>query len=134
MTKNWISRISLLVPDYDEGIDFYVNILGFTLVEDTDLGAKHGCGKRWVVVAPKGSTETALLLAKAVDDDQTAAIGNQTGGRVFLFLNTDNFDGEYQRLSSLGVNFLEEPRDEPYAKVVVFQDPFGNKWDLLQGK
>lgn len=130
MAKNWISRISLVVPDYDEAIEFYVNILGFKLVEDTDLGD----GKRWVVVAPTESSETALLLAKASGVEQVAAVGNQTGGRVFLFLNTDDFNAEYDRLLSLGVDFLEKPIDEPYAKVVVFQDPFGNKWDLLQAR
>ncbi|MGB0844480.1 MAG: VOC family protein [Alphaproteobacteria bacterium] len=130
MTKSQISRISLLVPSYERGIEFYVDVMGFKLIEDTDLGA----GKRWVVVAPDKEVGTDLLLAKAANPEQMAAVGNQSGGRVFLFLNTDDFDGEYARLKTAGVKFLEQPREEPYAKVVVFEDPFGNKWDLLETK
>ncbi|GHA45316.1 extradiol dioxygenase [Amylibacter ulvae] len=126
--KQFISAISVVVPDYDAGIAFYVDQMGFDLIEDTDLGA----GKRWVLVAPKGAVETRILLAKAVGDAQVAAIGNQTGGRVFLFLHTDDFDRDHAAMSAKGVDFLETPRDEPYGKVAVFQDPFGNKWDLLQ--
>jgi catechol 2,3-dioxygenase-like lactoylglutathione lyase family enzyme len=126
----FISAISLVVPDYDSAIGFYVEKLGFTLIEDTPM--PHG--KRWVLVAPPGAAETRLLLARAANAEQTAAIGNQTGGRVFLFLNTDDFDGDYATMKTRGVEFLEAPRDEPYGKVVVFTDPFGNKWDLIEPK
>ncbi|PIB24297.1 extradiol dioxygenase [Amylibacter kogurei] len=128
--KQFISAISVVVPDYDAGIAFYVGQMGFDLIEDTDMGA----GKRWVLVAPKGAVETRILLAKAVGDEQVAAIGNQTGGRVFLFLHTDDFERDYAAMSAKGVAFLETPRNEPYGKVAVFSDPFGNKWDLLQLK
>lgn len=124
----FIGAISLVIPDYDQAIDFYVNTLGFQLVEDTDLGD----GKRWVLVAPPCSTETRLLLAKADSPAQTAAIGNQTGGRVFLFLNTDDFARDHAAFLSRGVQFLESPRSEPYGTVAVFRDPFGNKWDLIE--
>ena len=123
----FISLMALVVPDYDSGIDFYTKILGFTLLEDTDRGG----GKRWVRVAPEGA-QTALLLAKAVTDVQTATIGNQTGGRVFLFLETDDFERDYALYKKNGVTFLESPRKEEYGTVVVMQDPFGNKWDLIQ--
>ena len=126
--KQSIAALSLLVPDYDAGINFYVQTLGFELIEDTPQGE----GKRWVLVAPKGSDETHLLLAKADGPEQVAAIGNQTGGRVFLFLKTDNFDRDFGKMQASGVEFMEEPRSEPYGKVVVFKDPFGNKWDLIQ--
>ncbi len=123
-----IGALTLVVPDYDQAITFYTQSLGFALVEDSDLGD----GKRWVLVAPPGSTETRLLLAKAVSPDQRAAVGNQTGGRVFLFLHTDNFARDHANYTSRGVTFLESPRREPYGTVAVFVDPFGNKWDLLQ--
>lgn len=126
--KQTISAVSLIVPDYDAGLGFYTGALGFELIEDTELAP----GKRWVVVAPKGSSETRLLLAKADGGAQEQAIGNQTGGRVFLFLTTDVFDRDFQLMSAKGVTFLETPRAEPYGKVAVFQDPFGNKWDLIQ--
>ncbi|MFN3130409.1 VOC family protein [Roseibium sp.] len=126
--KQFISAVSLLEPDYDAGLEFYGNVLGFRLIEDTELEP----GKRWVLVAPPGSTETRLLLAKADGPEQQAAIGNQTGGRVFMFLTTDNFDRDYAAMSEKGVQFLEAPRREPYGTVAVFQDPFGNKWDLIQ--
>jgi catechol 2,3-dioxygenase-like lactoylglutathione lyase family enzyme len=126
--KQFISAVSLLVPDYDEGLEFYVNVLGCQLIEDTELEP----GKRWVLVAPPGSAETRLLLAKADGPEQQAAIGNQAGGRVFLFLTTDDFDRDYAAMSERGVLFLETPRNEPYGTVAVFQDPFGNKWDLIQ--
>ena len=122
-----ISLVTLVVPDYDEGIAFYVGKLGFDLLEDTDLGG----GKRWVRVAPKGA-ETALLLAKAATPDQQAAIGNQTGGRVGFFLKTDDFAGFYEQMLGKGVDFREEPRREPYGIVAVFADPFGNTWDLIE--
>lgn len=125
----YLSAITLLVPDYDAGIVFYVDKLGFDLLEDTRLSDT----KRWVRVAPKGA-ETALLLAKADSPDQVAAIGHQTGGRVSFFLHTDDFERDYAAMTAAGVTFLEAPRHEPYGSVVVFQDPFGNKWDLIQPK
>jgi len=123
-----LGQITLLVHDYDEAIAFFVDGLGFTLVEDTDVG--HG--KRWVVVAPAGSTETALLLARAVDDTQVAAVGAQAGGRVGFFLHTDDFARDYARMRAAGVRFREEPRQEDYGTVVVFEDVSGNRWDLVQ--
>ena len=126
--NQFIGAISLVIPDYDDAIDFYVTALGFTLVEDTDLGN----GKRWILVAPPGSTETRLLLAKADSQSQTCAIGNQTGGRVFLFLHTDDFARDHAAFLNLGVRFLEPPRQELYGTVAVFRDPFGNKWDLIE--
>ncbi len=128
--KQIIGAISLLVRDYDEAIAFYVGKLGFTLVEDSDLGG----GKRWVLAAPPGSSETRLLLAKAATPEQESRVGNQTGGRVFLFLHTDNFQRDYERMTSKGVRFLEEPRYESYGTVAVFEDIYGNKWDLLELK
>ena len=124
----FISALVLLVPDYDAGIAFYVGTMGFILVEDTDMGN----GKRWVLVAPPGAQECRLLLARAVDEAQRAAIGQQAGGRVFLFLESTDFAGDHARMKAAGVEFLEEPRHESYGSVAVFSDPFGNKWDLLQ--
>jgi catechol 2,3-dioxygenase-like lactoylglutathione lyase family enzyme len=126
--KQHISALALLVPGYDEAIAYYVERLGFELVEDTVLSAT----KRWVVVAPPGNSETGLLLARADSPEQRAAIGNQAGGRVFLFLKTDDFDRDFARLKKAGVEFLEEPRVEAYGKVAVFRDAFGNKWDLIE--
>jgi catechol 2,3-dioxygenase-like lactoylglutathione lyase family enzyme len=126
--KQHISAVALVVPDYDEAIAFYVRTLGFRLVEDTALSAN----KRWVVVAPQGSHETGLLLAKADSASQLGAIGNQAGGRVFLILKTDDFERDYARFKQAGIEFLEEPRMETYGKVVVFRDAFGNKWDLIE--
>jgi catechol 2,3-dioxygenase-like lactoylglutathione lyase family enzyme len=126
--KQIIARITLVVPDYDDAITFYRDRLGFDLLEDTDLGA----GKRWVVLRPKGATETALLLAKADGEGQAAAIGRQAGGRVAFFLHTDDFARDHAAMRANGVVFLEEPRFEPYGTVAVFTDPFGNSWDLLQ--
>jgi catechol 2,3-dioxygenase-like lactoylglutathione lyase family enzyme len=121
-----LALTALLVADYDEALDFYVGKVGFDLAEDTDLGG----GKRWVVVRPPGS-DAALLLAKAVDG-QTSSIGNQAGGRVFLFLHTDDFAGDHARMSAAGVRFLEAPRHEPYGVVAVFEDLYGTRWDLIQ--
>ena len=128
----FISAVTLLVDDYDRAINFYVNSLGFTLVEDTKLSET----KRWVLVAPlqTDAQSTSILIAKADTDAQIASIGQQTGGRVSFFLRTDQFDQDYSAMLEKGVRFLEKPRDEVYAKVVVFEDPFGNKWDLLQPK
>jgi catechol 2,3-dioxygenase-like lactoylglutathione lyase family enzyme len=126
--KQHISALALLVPGYDEAIAYYVERLGFRLVEDTVLSPT----KRWVVVAPPGNSETGLLLARADSHAQRAAIGNQAGGRVFLFLKTDDFDRDFARFKKAGIEFLEEPRLEAYGKVAVFRDAFGNKWDLIE--
>jgi len=126
----FISAVTLVVPDYDLALDFYVGTVGFELIEDTVLSAD----KRWILVAPKGAREARLLLAKAADDSQQAAIGNQTGGRVGFFLMTADFDADYARMQGAGVSFLERPRQEAYGKVVVWHDPFGNKWDLLEAR
>ena len=123
-----LSAITLLVPDYDAGIAFYVGQLGFTLIEDRAMPA----AKRWVLVAPPGSRETRLLLAKADTPAQTARIGDQTGGRVAFFLTTDDFARDHAAMLAKGVVFLEAPRAEPYGTVAVFRDPFGNKWDLIE--
>ena len=122
-----LALISLLVPDYDAGIAFYVGQMGFDLLEDSDLGG----GKRWVRVGPKGA-QTAFLLARAVGDQQTAAIGNQGGGRVWLFLQTDDFHKDYADMRAKGILFEEPPRHEPYGTVAVFNDAFGNRWDLIE--
>ncbi|MFM2577678.1 VOC family protein [Vibrio fortis] len=123
-----IGNIALVVENYDDAIEFYTQKLQFTLVEDTDLGG----GKRWVQVAPPNSNGTNLLLAQASTESQTQAIGNQTGGRVFLFLQTNDFWRDYESMKAKGVRFNEEPRVEEYGTVVVFEDLYGNKWDLLQ--
>jgi catechol 2,3-dioxygenase-like lactoylglutathione lyase family enzyme len=128
--KQHISLISLLVDDYDEAISFYVQKLGFVLLEDTLLSES----KRWVRVAPRGATECALLLAKAGTEDQRACIGHQTGGRVFLFLNTDDFWRDYQNLISNGVRIVRQPSEESYGTVAVFADLYGNLWDLIEMK
>ena len=124
-----IGNVTLVVRDYDEAIQFFTQSLGFELRQNTDLGG----GKRWVVVAPD-SRSSGLLLAKAVNAEQEKAIGNQSGGRVFMFLHTDNFVRDYEKLLSRGVHFLETPRYESYGTVAVFADLYGNKWDLLQLK
>lgn len=123
-----IARVAIVVRDYDEAIDFYTHKLGFALLEDTNLG--HG--KRWVRVAPAGSYGIELLLARAASPQQESRIGNQTGGRVFLFLETDDFQRDYRTLCESGVVFVEPPREEPYGKVAVFLDLYGNKFDLIQ--
>jgi len=128
--KQKIGAMALLVRDYDEAIAFYTQKLGFQLLEDTDLGA----GKRWVRVAPPGADEACLLLARADSHQQAAAIGNQTGGRVFLFLYTDDFWRDYSVMKASGIRFLEEPRSESYGTVVVFEDLYGNKWDFIELK
>ena len=126
--KQHIAAMTLLVPDYDKAIAYYVGKLGFRLIEDTPLSPT----KRWVVVAPPGNGETGLLLAQADSPDQRQAIGNQSGGRVFLILRTDDFDRDFARYRLAGIEFLEEPRLEAYGKVVVFRDAFGNKLDLIE--
>ncbi len=123
-----IGLCALIVRDYDDAIAFYTDKVGFDLIEDTDMGD----GKRWVIVAPKGATETRILLARASGADQENTIGNQTGGRVVFFLNTDDFARDHARMTKAGVRFLEAPRHEPYGTVAVFEDLYGNKWDLLE--
>lgn len=125
--KQNLACVALLVRDYDEAIAFFTQALGFELVEDTDRGG----GKRWVLVRPPGA-ETALLLARAATPEQRASVGNQSGGRVFLFLQTDDFQRDYVRMRARGVRFAEEPRHEAYGTVAVFLDLYGNRWDLLQ--
>jgi catechol 2,3-dioxygenase-like lactoylglutathione lyase family enzyme len=122
-----IATLAFLVRDYDEAIAWFTRCLGFELAQDVDMGG----GKRWVVVRPADGSGAALLLAKATGD-QADAIGRQAGGRVFLFLETDDFDGAYQRMTREGVTFRETPRVEPYGKVVVFEDLYGNPWDLIE--
>lgn len=125
-----IGLITLVVQDYDEAIAFYVGKLGFILQQDTVLSPE----KRWVVVSPTSDAETAILLARAALPRQEIAVGNQTGGRVFLFLETDNFWRDFAALSEKGVHFTESPRVEPYGTVAVFEDLYGNRWDLIETK
>ena len=127
MTQH-IGAVALVVRDYDEAKDWFADKLGFTVVEDTMLGD----GKRWVVVAPPGAVGTRLLLARAVSVEQARHIGDQTGGRVFLFLNTDDFERDHRAYLARGVRFLEAPRHEAYGTVAVFEDLYGNRWDLIQ--
>jgi catechol 2,3-dioxygenase-like lactoylglutathione lyase family enzyme len=128
--KQHIAHIALVVKDYDEAINFYTRKLNFDLVEDTVLTET----KRWVLVAPKGSKECCLLLAKAANEEQAGRIGNQTGGRVFLFLYTDDFWRDYKAFRERGVEFVREPLVESYGTVAVFKDLYGNLWDLLEPK
>ena len=125
-----ISQFAVTVGDYDEALAFYVEKLGFEKVEDTNLGG----GKRWVRVRPAGSQEAGILLARAVGEKQIASVGNQTGGRVFIFVETDDFWRDYNRMVSLGIAFVREPKTESYGTVAVFKDLYGNLWDLLQLK
>jgi len=122
-----IANISLVVHNYDEAIEFYTRKLGFELLEDTTLSAT----KRWVLVSPPGATGCRLLLAKAANEEQRSRVGNQTGGRVFLFLHTDDFWRDYQAYRAQGVEFVREPAAEPYGTVAVFRDLYGNLWDLI---
>ena len=126
--KQSIVHVALVVRDYDEAIEFFTKKLHFTLVEDTYQPEHH---KRWVVVAPPGSNGTTLLLARAANDEQAAFVGNQSGGRVFLFLNTDDFWRDYNEMISRGIKFVREPKQEDYGTVAVFEDLYGNRWDLL---
>jgi catechol 2,3-dioxygenase-like lactoylglutathione lyase family enzyme len=128
--NRYIGHLALVVKDYDEAIRFYTEKLNFILVEDTVLSEV----KRWVIVAPKDSDGCSLLLAKAATEEQASRIGNQTGGRVFLFLYTDDFWKEYKELSEKGVRFVRQPVEEPYGTVAVFADLYGNLWDLIQKK
>jgi catechol 2,3-dioxygenase-like lactoylglutathione lyase family enzyme len=129
--KQTLGQVALVVREYDEAIDFYVGTLGFTLIEDTYIPEQD---KRWVVVAPPGSSEPRLLLARAVGEEQSSRIGNQTGGRVFLFLYTDDFWRDFHAYKARGVVFTREPKEESYGTVAVFKDLYGNLWDLVQRK
>lgn len=126
--KQSIAHIALVVADYDEAIEFYTRKLNFTLIEDTPRSET----KRWVLVAPKGSEGCSLLLAKGVGDEQKSRIGNQTGGRVFLFLKTDDFWRDYNKMQTNGITFTREPKTEDYGTVAVFEDLYGNLWDLVE--
>lgn len=130
--RQYLGLTSVVVRDYDEAINFYVGTLGFTLIEDTPVPEQK---KRWVVVAPPGggvARESRLLLARAVGEHQLSRVGDQTGGRVFLFLYTDNFQRDYDAYRAKGVTFVREPKVESYGTVAVFQDLYGNLWDLVQ--
>jgi catechol 2,3-dioxygenase-like lactoylglutathione lyase family enzyme len=126
--KQKIAHIALVVRDYDEAIEFYTKKLDFILLEDTKLSEE----KRWVLVAPPGAKECCLLLAKAANEEQKKSIGNQAGGRVFLFLFTDDFWRDYNKMVDRNVRFIRSPKEEEYGKVAVFEDLYGNKWDLLE--
>jgi catechol 2,3-dioxygenase-like lactoylglutathione lyase family enzyme len=126
--KQNLAHIALLVYDYDQAIAFYTQKLHFSLIEDTDLGEE----KRWVLIAPPGSAGCNLLLAKASNEEQKSRVGNQTGGRVFLFLNTDNFERDYQNLLEQNVTIVRQPIQESYGTVAVFADLYGNLWDLIE--
>jgi len=129
-----LGYVALVVRDYDEAITFFTRILGFEVIEDSPSEDRVGQAKRWVLVAPPGSRGTKILLARASNLEEAGRIGNQTGGRVFMFLHTDDFSRDYRTMTERGVKFLEEPREEPYGTVAVFEDLYGNKWDLLQLK
>jgi len=129
-----IGYVALLVRNYDDAIQFFTEKLGFTLVEDSPSTDRSGHAKRWVLVAPPGSAGTQILLAEASTPEESSRIGNQTGGRVFLFLHTDDFWRDYRAMTARGVKFVREPKEEEYGTVAVFEDLYGNKWDLLQRK
>jgi len=129
--KQRLGLVSLVVREYDEALAFFVGKLGFVVVEDSDVPEQS---KRWVVVAPPGASESRLLLARASSPEQASRVGSQTGGRVFLFLYTDDFWRDYERYEAAGVPFVRPPRKEPYGTVAVFKDLYGNLWDLLQPK
>ncbi len=126
--SEYLAYMAIVVEDYDEAIAFYTDVLGFRLIEDTALSPE----KRWVVVAPSGSKESGFLLAKAANDTQKASIGNQSGGRVFLFLFTNDFEQYYRKLVSKNVEFVRLPEDQPHGRVAVFKDLYGNLWDLIE--
>jgi len=127
-----IADVSLLVRDSDEAVSFFTRSLGFELIEDTASTNRQGCDKRWVLVAPPNSSGTNLLLAQASNQEEATRVGNQTGGRVFLFQHTDDFWRDYRTMTANGVKFIREPRNEPYGTVAVFEELHGNRWDLLQ--
>lgn len=126
--KQWIAHVALVVKDYDEAVDFYTSKLDFELLEDTKIDEK----KRWVLIAPPGANECCLLLAKAANGKQTKSIGNQAGGRVFLFLFTDDFWRDYNKMVDRNINFVRPPTEHEYGRVAVFEDLYGNLWDLLE--
>jgi len=128
--RQHIARVALVVADYDDAIAFYTKKLKFELLEDTQLTPE----KRWVVVAPPGGKECALLLARAANEEQRKSIGNQTGGRVFLFLYTDDFWRDFENMKAEGIEFVRGPVEEPYGTVAVFKDLYGNLWDFIQPK
>ena len=128
--NQYLAHIALVVKEYDEAIDFYCNKLGFELKEDSMMSET----KRWVIVQPKGEGSCSLLLARAVGDEQQSRIGNQTGGRVFLFVYTDDFWRDYNNYTSKGIEFVREPKEEAYGTVSVFKDLYGNLWDLIEPK
>lgn len=129
-----IAHVTLIVRDYDEAISFFTGKLGFELVEDRPSKDRQGRDKRWVLIGPRGSPGTKILLARASNKEESVRIGNQTGGRVFLFLHTDDFWRDYNTMKERGVKFVREPKEEEYGTVAVFEDLYGNKWDLLQPK
>jgi catechol 2,3-dioxygenase-like lactoylglutathione lyase family enzyme len=126
--KQELVQMALVVKDYDEAIHFYTHKLNFSLIEDTQLSVE----KRWVVIAPPGSNGAKLLLAKASNEEQLSSVGNQTGGRVFLFLHTDDFWRDYHRMKENGISFIREPIKEPWGTVAVFEDLYGNLWDFIE--
>ena len=126
--KQRIAHVSVVVNDYDDAINFYTEKLDFKIIEDTKLSE----GKRWVLIAPRGATECSLLLTKAADNDQTSRVGNQTGGRVFLFLFTDDFWRDHNKMQAKGIHFVRPAKQEEYGTVAVFEDLYGNLWDLLE--
>lgn len=128
--NQYIAYIAIVVDDYDQAIEFYTQKLKFDLIEDTFMSPE----KRWVLVKPKGAQECAILLAKAANDEQKSRVGNQTGGRVFMFLYTDDFVRDYQNLLINNINIVREPKEERYGTVAVFEDLYGNLWDLIQPK
>lgn len=127
-----LGHIAILVRDYDEAIAFFTHSLGFELIEDSPSRDRQGRSKRWVLVRPRGSAETEILLARASTPEEESRIGNQTGGRVFLFLHTDDFWRDYTAMIARGIKFCRKPKNEAYGTVAVFEDLYGNKWDLLQ--
>jgi len=129
-----LGYVALVVRDYDEALAFFTQALGFTVIEDTVAQDRLGKDKRWVLVSPPNSRGTSLLLARASTPEEASRIGNQTGGRVFLFLHTDDFWRDYREMTARGVKFREAPRHEAYGTVAVFEDLYGNKWDLLELK
>ncbi len=128
LMKKFLAHIALVIDDYDNAIDYYTNTLNFILIEDTKLDAE----KRWVLISPSLEAETKILLARAGNEEQISRIGNQTGGRVFLFLHTNNFESDYQNLLNNDVKIKREPKVEIWGKVVVFEDKYGNLWDLIE--
>ncbi|MGC2475723.1 MAG: VOC family protein [Candidatus Sulfotelmatobacter sp.] len=129
-----LGYVTLVVRDYDEAIAFFTESFGFELIKDTPSTDRQGRHKRWVLIAPAGSSGMRILLAKASNPEESSRVGNQTGGRVFLFLHTDDFWRDYNAMTAKGVKFVREPKEEEYGTVAVFEDLYGNKWDLLQLK